>query len=152
MAKKPVTIDDLDNAIDKWMTKLRRAANAIDALSIKRKRMLRPKRPTMIAIAVPQVETDHLPEPAFEQVATAMEPPGIELEIPEWLRRAGPIGDKTPTELKDLQARIEIETEQANKRIAKSRARVAKMKAKKAGDLKRMPLSGKAALDHIRNG
>jgi hypothetical protein len=36
--------------------------------------------------------------------------------------------------------------------LAKSRARIAKMLAKKRGDLKRMPLSGKAALAAIAAG
>jgi hypothetical protein len=42
----------------------------------------------------------------------------------------------------------EIET----KRRAKSLARIAKLLAKQRGDLKRMPLSGKAALAAIKAG
>jgi hypothetical protein len=38
------------------------------------------------------------------------------------------------------------------RRLAKARARIAKLLAKKRGDLKRMPLSGKAALAAIRAG
>jgi len=38
------------------------------------------------------------------------------------------------------------------KRKAKSRARIAKLLAKKQGHLRRMPLSGKAALTAIRAG
>jgi hypothetical protein len=38
------------------------------------------------------------------------------------------------------------------KRRAKARARIAKLLAKQRGDLKRMPLSGKAALAAIRAG
>jgi hypothetical protein len=49
-------------------------------------------------------------------------------------------------EAKLLQEQIE------NKRRAKSRARIAKMLAKKRGETTRMPLSGKAALAAIRNG
>ena len=158
MAKKRRTVRDVDDAIARWMTRLRRAIRMVDDLHQEKKRIIkaaalapRPAMPpvTMLAVAKPQVETDHLPEPEFEKLAKAGD---NELEIPEWLRRAGPIGDKTPASLKDLEARAQIEAEQANKRIAKSRARIEKMKAKKAGDLKKMPLSGKAALDHIRNG
>ena len=39
-----------------------------------------------------------------------------------------------------------------NRRRAKSRARIAKLKAKLRGDLKRMPPSGAAALAAIRAG
>jgi hypothetical protein len=38
------------------------------------------------------------------------------------------------------------------RRRAKARGRIAKLLAKKRGELKRMPLSGKAALAAIRNG
>lgn len=38
------------------------------------------------------------------------------------------------------------------KRKQKTQARIAKMLAKKRGDLKRMPLSGKAALEAIKTG
>jgi hypothetical protein len=38
------------------------------------------------------------------------------------------------------------------KRLAKSRARITKMLAKKRGDLAKMPLSGKAALAAIKAG
>jgi hypothetical protein len=41
--------------------------------------------------------------------------------------------------------RAEIEA----KRLAKARGRIAKMLAKKNGDTKRMPLSGRAALRYI---
>jgi hypothetical protein len=39
-----------------------------------------------------------------------------------------------------------------NRRLAKSRARVAKLLAKQRGDLNKMPPSGKAALAAIRTG
>jgi hypothetical protein len=38
------------------------------------------------------------------------------------------------------------------KRLAKARARIAKLKAKQRGDLAKMPLSGRAALAAIRSG
>jgi hypothetical protein len=39
-----------------------------------------------------------------------------------------------------------------DRRLAKARGRIAKLLAKKRGDLKRMPLSGKAALAAIKAG
>jgi hypothetical protein len=38
------------------------------------------------------------------------------------------------------------------RRLAKAKARIAKMLAKKRGELKRMPVSGRAALAAIRAG
>ena len=54
----------------------------------------------------------------------------------------------SPLDAAELLLQEQIE----NKRKAKSRARIAKMLAKKRGDLKRMPLSGKAALAAISAG
>lgn len=66
--------------------------------------------------------------------------------IPAFLKRA-PAPKKTDAELgAELKAAIE------EKRKAKARGRIAKMKAKQAGDLKKMPLTGRAALEAIRNG
>jgi hypothetical protein len=45
-----------------------------------------------------------------------------------------------------------LEVEIESRRLAKARARIATLLAKKRGDLKRMPLSGKAALAAIRAG
>ncbi len=39
-----------------------------------------------------------------------------------------------------------------NRRLARARARIAKLLAKKRGELTRMPLTGKAALAAIRTG
>ncbi len=39
-----------------------------------------------------------------------------------------------------------------DKRLAKARSRIAKLLAKKRGDLARMPATGKAALAAIKNG
>jgi hypothetical protein len=49
------------------------------------------------------------------------------------------------------EAKLMLETAEA-KRLAKARARITKMLAKKRGDLERMPLSGKAALAAIKAG
>lgn len=134
MTTKP-TPEQVEAALARWRTKLKRAFGAVEKLERQQKRIgKKPPPVTMIAIAAPE-------QPAPELKA-------IEDAIPDFLKRA-----KSDTARKsDLEARVEIEVEQANRRLAKSRARIAKMKAKKAGDLKKMPLSGRAALDHIRNG
>jgi len=70
----------------------------------------------------------------------------IDEAIPGFLKRTA---TKAPD---DIAAVLAIEAERANKRIAKSRARVEKLKAKQAGDLKKMPLTGRAAMEKIRAG
>jgi hypothetical protein len=98
------------------------------------------------------VETDHLSEPAFERLVERMDKPTaatIDLEIPGFLKRAGSIATMTPA---DLQAVQEIEAEQANKKRTKARVRIEKMKAKASGETRKMPLTGKAALEKIRAG
>ena len=76
---------------------------------------------------------------------------GANLAIPDFLKRMGSIGEKTPGDLRDAEARAEIEREQAGRKARKAKARIEKMKAKQAGDLKKMPLTGKAALAALRD-
>jgi hypothetical protein len=64
--------------------------------------------------------------------------------IPDFLRRT-----KEEANRLDKEAAKVIQTEQAEHKQAKARARIEKMKAKQRGDLKRMPLSGKEALAAI---
>jgi hypothetical protein len=46
----------------------------------------------------------------------------------------------------------QIAAEQAETKKKKAQGRIAKMKAKKSGETRKMPLTGKAALEAIRNG
>jgi hypothetical protein len=72
-----------------------------------------------------------------------------QLEIPDFLRRAGNIGKMTPA---DLAAMAAIDAEQKERKRTKSHNRIATMNAKKSGETRRMPLEGKAALAKIRAG
>jgi hypothetical protein len=65
-------------------------------------------------------------------------PPEIDTGIPTFLQRKklDPVAEQ-------------IKAEQEETKRAKARGRVEKMKAKQRGDLKKMPLSGKAALAAI---
>jgi hypothetical protein len=62
--------------------------------------------------------------------------------IPEFLRRQ-------VADAKDAQARQEIAHQQEDAKRSKARGRVAKMLAKRSGDAKKMPLSGRDALAFI---
>lgn len=69
-----------------------------------------------------------------------------DLEIPPFLQRVA------ASKARDQQAGAEIKTAQAEKKKLKSQVRIETMKAKQRGDLKKMPLTGRAALEAIRNG
>ena len=66
--------------------------------------------------------------------------------IPAFLRRE-PKPIKT-----DADRRAEIEAENAARKTAKARGRIAKLKAKQAGETRKMPLTGRDALKRIREG
>ena len=149
-----MTTEQIDKEITRWKAKLRRALNRLDDLDRMRKIVngtIKPRtkaRPvTMIAIAapekpVPAVETDHLPEPAFVKLAADKKE-----GIPDFLLRT-----QEEAEAKDAAAREAIKAELAERTKAKAAGRIAKMKAKQSGETRKMPLTGKAALDAIRNG
>lgn len=92
-----------------------------------------------------QTESAPIPAPALQTqpVDTAEGPDGI----PPFLDRR----PKGMAMAPGAAAAVEVRAEQAERRKAKSRGRIAKMKAKAAGDTKRMPLTGKAAMEFIRS-
>lgn len=172
MAKRP-TIDSVNTALSKWKTRLKRAVTAIDKLEKQKRRLekkasvparvyakivdetIRPHRPVKPGIvAVPprprgQADLANLGEtlgPAIRESAQDAglipkdQPAPADLSIPSYLRR-------TPDPIAE-----QIKEEQAATKKAKARGRIDKLKAKKSGETKKMPLTGKAALDHIRNG
>jgi hypothetical protein len=143
MAKKPKSIEHLDASIGRWKTRLKRAITMIDKLERQRKRLAK-------AVASPPA-TAVRPEPAPVVVKVTSHPvanpDNVKLtfepvtdEIPAFLRRQSP----------DPVAE-QIRTEIAETKRKKAAGRIAKMKAKKSGETKRMPLTGKAALAAIRN-
>jgi hypothetical protein len=157
MARKTQTIEQLDASIKRWKTRLRRAVNTLGTLEKKRNRLaakatvsaafdpvleqlgaltIRPKAEAVPASTLVAAVKGH--------VARRLDP---DLDIPEFLRRGQAAQKAVDQVIADG-----IREEQAATKKAKAQGRIAKMKAKKAGDLKKMPLSGKAALDAIRNG
>jgi len=104
-----------------------------------------------------RLQTEPAKQPAARpatpvEIAVAPLPPDLQKEyretadepaIPDFLQR------KAEGERKDAEARAEILAEQEASKRRKASARIGKMKAAKAGDTKRMPLSGKAALAAI---
>lgn len=71
------------------------------------------------------------------------------LEIPGFMRRPRTVAEANAI---DAAAAAEIKADQAERKKRKANGRIAKMTAKQAGELSRMPLSGRDALDKIKNG
>ena len=163
MAKKPKTIEQLDATIGRWKTRLKRAVTMIDKLEKQKKRLAKAaaspprKLPEPVADQIAGYHPDQseaerirrgaLPEPVVDKpaensaVVAEVEKQPDDLGIPAFLQR------------KKLDpAAQQIADEQAETKRLKARGRIDKMKAKKSGETKKMPLTGRAALDAIRNG
>lgn len=82
------------------------------------------------------------------KIARLEKPPAgallAEPEIPGFLQR------KREGDDKDAAAREEIQKLEAERKLAKSRGRIAKLKANKAGERAKMPLTGRAALEALK--
>jgi hypothetical protein len=123
-------------AIKRWRTRLKRAMTMLDKLEKQRKRL---------EVAAVRVSVPTHPTVDSETTLGALPPPAgtkpaeIDTAIPAFLQRKNP----------DPVA-VQIIAEQTDLKKRKARGRIDKMKAKQRGDLKRMPLTGKAALAAIR--
>jgi hypothetical protein len=136
-------------AIKRWRSRLKRAMSMLDKLERQRRRLETKARddlaiappgskrpePKSVTVSLPARHLHAAPAPAAVPAPVA-----DDLVIPTFLKR-------TPDPVAE-----QIRTEQAEAKQAKTRGRIEKMKAKARGDLKRMPLTGKAALEAIRNG
>lgn len=123
-----ITVDELDKALARWNTRLKRAVNTIDKLQKRRKRLV-----VKVAVQARPVEAAAVP--------STKPPADTDTGIPDFLKRdkSDPVADQ-------------IRQEQADLKRAKAKGRIAKMKAKQSGETRKMPLTGKAALEAIRNG
>jgi hypothetical protein len=143
MAKKPVSIEHVSAAISRWQTRLRRAVTMIEKLEKQRKRIEK-------AAARKPLPVRFEPKPALSEIEIAALCGGeraaarlaeIDTSIPAFLERKAldPVAEQ-------------IKAEQEATKRAKARGRIERMKAKQRGDLKKMPLTGRAALDAINKG
>jgi len=159
MAKKP-TLEHVEASIARWKTRLKRAMTTLDKLEKQKKRIAKaaasPPRKLPEAVA-DQIAGYHPDQSDAERIkrgalvdkpaenSAPVAPPQKQLDdlgIPDFLRR-----QSNPDPVAE-----QIREEQAETKRRKAVGRIAKMKAKKSGETKKMPLSGKAALDAIRNG
>lgn len=138
-------LDRVANQRDATITKLLRLETKIKTL---RRQITRYEK----LAAKPQSEPKPQPAPAIEReplpaaLVAEFKAETDDLSIPGFLRR------NKEADKKDAEAAAAIRQEQADRKKAKARGRIEKLKAKQRGDLKRMPLEGKAALAAIREG
>lgn len=139
MKKEVNKLDHVTAAITRWQSRLRRAANMLAKLEKQRKRIEKaaanPPKPKPRAPSLAETVTREIAEPP--KPAPVAE---IDTSIPAFLQRKkpDPVAEQIAAEQKDLKRR-------------KAQGRIATMKAKKSGETRKMPLTGKAALAAIRN-
>lgn len=135
MAKKP-TLETVTTSIARWQTRLRRAVRAIEKLERQRKRL---ETKAKSAVQLPSAARATAQKADTPHHQPAAHPTEIDTGIPTFLQRK---------KLDPVAEQIKAEQEATKK--AKARGRIERMKAKRSGDLKKMPLTGKAALAAIR--
>lgn len=174
MAKR--TIEHVDTLIAKNERRLKLTMTNLDKLKKERKRLLKVPQPSVadrlveeIAAPVAVKVTSH-PVANPDNVKLTFEPLGPTgtsgpqcigaVGVPGPVKAASdPVrGDGSNLDIPDFLRRQsspeaeQIKAEQTATKKAKAAGRIAKMKAKKSGETRKMPVSGKAALDLIRNG
>ena len=143
------SLEHVRAARQRWQTRLTRAVNAIRKLDATERLLLKKaaepavERRASPAPASSAVETDHLNERQFERFVEA-QPAAAADDIPTFLRRK-PLSDA------DKAAAEAIKAAAAERAKKKKAGQAATRKAKLSGETRRMPLTGKAALDAIKN-
>jgi len=142
------SLEHVRAARQRWQTRLTRAVNAIRKLDATERRLLKKAaEPKPIAVPAPAavaVETDHMSERQFERFVEAPPKPAEVGDIPTFLKRA-PLSDA------DKAAAEAIKAAAAERAKKKKAGQAAARKAKLSGETRRMPLTGKAAIDAIKN-
>jgi hypothetical protein len=169
MMKQANTLETNAAALKRWRTKLKRAMTAIEKLERQRKRLEAksvkpmealpakdtfPKKDAKAGFAVRASEEQHaitraVLDPRLDTIGANIVEETVDLSatkvshdlaLPSFLDRTkvDPVAEQ-------------IREEQADIKRRKAKGRIEKMKAKQRGDLKRMPLTGRAALEAIRN-
>jgi hypothetical protein len=139
--KKKVTLENVEASLARWRTRMKRAVTMIDKLERQRKRLDKAarieavRRDELAIVPAPVARPPVAPKPG-----PVLPAPEIDTAIPGFLRR-----DKDPVA-------EEIREQQAETKRRKAQGRIAKLKAKQSGETRKMPLTGRAALDAIRNG
>jgi hypothetical protein len=160
MAKR--TIEHLDMLIARNERRLKLTMTNLDKLKKERRRlaakalvasvidpMIEALKPEKVVVFEPEpvISDARLTDAAGTVLRDMAAPVADDIGIPDFLKRGIAAQKAVDAVIAD-----QIREEQATTKKAKASGRIAKMKAKKSGDTRKMPLSGKAALDLIRNG
>ena len=145
MKKEVNKLDHVTAAITRWQSRLRRAMRMLEKLEKQKKRIEKaatnPPKPKPRAPSLAETIMRELAAPDPTPVKMPQPKPVAEIDtsIPAFLqRKLDPVAEQ-------------IKTEQAEIKKKKALGRIATMKAKKSGETRKMPLTGKAALAAIRN-
>lgn len=143
----------LDEARARWWRRLIRAVNAIDKIDGQRKRLLKPRPldkldpPVPPNKPIPPAKAETLGESCDRIVTDLIMGRPTEFDDPLDVRSMPWVKNEA-----DEKAKAELLAAEENKKKAHTKAVAEKRKARLAGELRKMPLTGKAALDAIRNG
>jgi hypothetical protein len=132
----------IEVARKRWSSRLKRAVTMLEKLERKRQRLLRPAKQAQVKALPPEK-----PKPLYETLPKeelAAARAADALDIPGFLRRGQRKSQPTPEA-------VQIAAEAEDRKRRKALGRIAKMKAEKSGATRAMPLTGKAALEAIRN-
>lgn len=154
----------VEQSLDRWLPRMTRAANMVADLMRRRRYYQRLLAEAKAAKPVPvkaAIETDHLPEPEFEKLASAMADEAndrLDIRNQGWLSPAGQVTQVAKDELarikaaeqRDQVAADAIKAQQAERAKTRKKNQAEERKARKAGATRKMPLTGKAALAAIR--
>jgi hypothetical protein len=141
-------LEQIERSLEKLRSRLYRTVNKIHMLEkaerrIRRRMELEALTPKSEPVAVVTLPATH-PTAIALQTLTGVDET-LDIKEQPWIKSAAR-GNLTEA---DKAAIAGIEAAQAERKAVKTTARIAKLKAGKAGDRKKMPLTGKAALAAI---
>lgn len=158
MAKKP-DLAHVEASLARWKTRLKRAMTAIGKLEKQRKRLVKAaaspprKLPAPVADQIAGYHPDQSDAERIKRGALVDKPAENSAQVAPVEKQPDDLGIPAFLQRKKLDpVAAEIKAEQDETKRKKAQGRIAKMKAKKSGETRKMPLTGKAALAAIRNG
>lgn len=159
----------VEASLVRWHRRLSRAANAIRKLDAQRRRLLVKKAEPVKALSAPKPLAIERPRghallsdpktlgPAIQESIQDQKPKVSDVTDISWSEMTG--ADLRDGDIPGFLRRKPLDAvaqalvdEQVDLKKRKARGRIAKLKATQAGETRKMPLTGKAALAHIRAG
>jgi len=154
-------LDQIERRLERLRSRLYRTVNAINKLERTQRRLK--KQPSAIAVAAVKAAgadvatvatqavkaTETLSESCdrivTERIMSPAKTDTLDIKEQPWIKSAS----RSNLTESDKKAIAEIQAEQKDKKKSLAAARIAKMKARMKGEMRKMPLQGKAALAEI---